>query len=653
MPVHLRSITGKVDYEVEQVIRDLVLAANQQEVDTTILTEEFRPQITQLAATVGSLGDLARVSKVQSDSITVQGDQITNIISTGVTVSGLPVDNQLAVWVSASAIEGNADFTFDQPAGIFTVRAIPDNWMGMSVVDTGASGFTYLIFGRDTATKFMTVEGYNDTYGASANYLDSNLQGIIRTGSGFTTGMRFIAQAGNIEFVVGGFAFTDKRLVLDEDALELTSGAAAMELRLREPSGGGTNYTGFSAPALAGNIVYTLPIADGNASDVLKTDGAATLAWVDHGGISGLGADDHTQYALLAGRSGGQILTGGTGAGDNLQFISTSNVTKGLIGLGSPPRVIFSDVNGYLAIGGASPTKQLELAETTTATSGTFAEMEVLLTVNPSGVSSQASTVFDLGVFPSSANNITGVIAVLEASIANLNTGTLTDVRSLSLNAFNLSTGTITIASGGIFNVINNSTGAITTVHCGNFLVANNNALGTIGVASGVTVSYTNAGTITTANGVEITIANTGTLTNTHALKIGDITAGTQTNTAFAIHSNDAGALVYLNHMVAIGTLAYPSTGSFGLVFGDGTALASMGSNTAGLFANDDGGTVKMYAIDEADSVALLNYRNIALGGGAAPTLGTIGGSGPTVAAQNSWIEHNIDGTAYWVPAWV
>ena len=96
-----------------------------------------------------------------------------------------------------------------------------------------------------------------------------------------------------------------------------------------------------------------------------------------------------------------------------------------------------------------------------------------------------------------------------------------------------------------------------------------------------------------------------------------------------------------------------PSTGTLGLFFSDGTAPSSLASNTAGLYANDDVGTVKMYAIDEAGSAALLNYRSIALGGGAAPTFGTIGGSGPTTAAQNSWIELNIGGTAYWVPAWI
>lgn len=42
----------------------------------------------------------------------------------------------------------------------------------------------------------------------------------------------------------------------------------------------------------------------------------------------------------------------------------------------------------------------------------------------------------------------------------------------------------------------------------------------------------------------------------------------------------------------------------------------------------------------------------IALGGGAAATLGTIGGSGPTAAAQAQWLEVDINGVAHWIPVW-
>lgn len=43
----------------------------------------------------------------------------------------------------------------------------------------------------------------------------------------------------------------------------------------------------------------------------------------------------------------------------------------------------------------------------------------------------------------------------------------------------------------------------------------------------------------------------------------------------------------------------------------------------------------------------------VALGGGAAPTVGTIGGSGPATAGQNSWMQvKDSTGANFWVPAW-
>jgi hypothetical protein len=42
-----------------------------------------------------------------------------------------------------------------------------------------------------------------------------------------------------------------------------------------------------------------------------------------------------------------------------------------------------------------------------------------------------------------------------------------------------------------------------------------------------------------------------------------------------------------------------------------------------------------------------------ALGGGVAPTLGTIGGTGPATAAQNSWVRFTDSaGVNFWMPAW-
>lgn len=47
-----------------------------------------------------------------------------------------------------------------------------------------------------------------------------------------------------------------------------------------------------------------------------------------------------------------------------------------------------------------------------------------------------------------------------------------------------------------------------------------------------------------------------------------------------------------------------------------------------------------------------INYAAVALGGGSAPTLGTIGGSGPAVAGQNAWLKVQIAGTDSYIPFW-
>jgi hypothetical protein len=59
---------------------------------------------------------------------------------------------------------------------------------------------------------------------------------------------------------------------------------------------------------------------------------------------------------------------------------------------------------------------------------------------------------------------------------------------------------------------------------------------------------------------------------------------------------------------------------------------------------------------DQADAhpVAAIDFdaANEALGGGAAATLGTIGGTGPTAAAQAQWLKVEIDGVDHYLAVW-
>lgn len=65
----------------------------------------------------------------------------------------------------------------------------------------------------------------------------------------------------------------------------------AGELRFAEPTADGDNYTAFKSPALAGNVIYTLPVDAGTNNQVLTTDGTGTLSWTTPAGGGGGGCN--------------------------------------------------------------------------------------------------------------------------------------------------------------------------------------------------------------------------------------------------------------------------------------------------------------------------------------------------------------------------
>ncbi len=98
-------------------------------------------------------------------------------------------------------------------------------------------------------------------------------------------------------------------------------------------------------------------------------------ALIDHGLLLGLPDDDHTQYALLAGRSGGQVLKGGTAAGNSLTLVATSGAGAGseaiILAVGNDGATIVAIVTSALlaVTGGITATTFIEA--TTTINAGT------------------------------------------------------------------------------------------------------------------------------------------------------------------------------------------------------------------------------------------------------------------------------------------
>jgi hypothetical protein len=82
------------------------------------------------------------------------------------------------------------------------------------------------------------------------------------------------------------------------------------------------------------------------------------------------------------------------------------------------------------------------------------------------------------------------------------------------------------------------------------------------------------------------------------------------------------------------------------------TAFASATGLSPSLGASGTDAAVDLTLSGKGTGVINYGYATTALGGGAAPTLGTIGGTGPATAAQNSWLAVKINGALSFLPVW-
>src|SRR3990167_4407691 len=89
---------------------------------------------------------------------------------------------------------------------------------------------------------------------------------------------------------------------------------------------------------MQGSPTLTTPTIASFTYSAHDHEDAAGGGQLDHGlAITGLTDDDHTQYALLAGRSGGQTIIGGTANGNS----ATIRATAGTVG-----PIIFEGTSG-------------------------------------------------------------------------------------------------------------------------------------------------------------------------------------------------------------------------------------------------------------------------------------------------------------------
>ena len=116
------------------------------------------------------------------------------------------------------------------------------------------------------------------------------------------------------------------------------------------------------------NKIFGGPVSGGDAVPTFRSLVAADIEGIiDHGALAGLSDDDHTQYALLVGRSAGQTLIGGTTTTADLTLQTTSGIgTTGadmhfLTGNAGATEAMTILNDGKVGIGTVAPAYELDV----------------------------------------------------------------------------------------------------------------------------------------------------------------------------------------------------------------------------------------------------------------------------------------------------
>ncbi|NUN04897.1 MAG: hypothetical protein HUU57_03955, partial [Bdellovibrio sp.] len=286
--------------------------------DISVAPTTTTPVLTLNAGTAGGAGDANKIAKLNGSGLLTPA-MIPNLDVTKMTTGTLPVarggtnstaalNNNRVMISSGGAIIENTALT--------ATRALASDANGLPVASAVTSTELSHLSG-------VTAGIQTQINGKASSSGWSNYSVIGTNGAGLMTAVSGSVSGSILQY----------------------SGTGPMYSSAAYPSSTTVNQLLYSS---ANNVVGGLATAD-NA--ILTTNGSGVPGW------SVLSNDIFNQYALLAGRSGGQTLNGGTAAGNNLTLDSTSSATKGF--------VLINPSGGNVGVGTTNPLGKLEVVEST------------------------------------------------------------------------------------------------------------------------------------------------------------------------------------------------------------------------------------------------------------------------------------------------
>lgn len=282
-------------------------------------------------------------------------------------------DQTLPVKASGSEIDTGTD-----DAKFTTAKALTDSHK-VPTVTPSTTGKLLRSNGTDWTSAAVTTADIAAS--TDKNYVTDAQQTVIAATSGTNTGDQTNI-SGNAATVTTNANLTGV----------ITSSGNATSIASK--TGTGNKFVVDTSPAIVTPTIADLTNMTHNHQNAA---GGATLD--HHLALTNFAAnDDHTQYALLAGRGTAQTFSFGTASGETGGTISsTAHATKGKYGLNAAATIVVDEANLRIGINSASPGSQLTIAGVTLANSAGATGSNAAPQISTTGGTGQNTTITSTG----------------------------------------------------------------------------------------------------------------------------------------------------------------------------------------------------------------------------------------------------------------
>lgn len=230
----------------------------------------------------------------------------------GVALGGAATDGIVYIDQATFALTAVDSYT---PATSQNNYAIADGTSRVRINGSANIDITGISQTTSTSGRILIIHNVSPTYSVTLKNESASSTATNRLALGTNEVYDIVLGPNNSHTLIyDGTSSRWRSLVTDtsgSSATNLAFSGASSPVTLTSSTGTDVTFTagtGISLSATSGNITIT------NAS----------AGVTDHGALTGLSDDDHSIYALLAGRSSGQTLKGGTGTTDVLSLVGTS-----------------------------------------------------------------------------------------------------------------------------------------------------------------------------------------------------------------------------------------------------------------------------------------------------------------------------------------